>query len=57
MESYITICKIDSQWDFAFCFREFKHGLCNKLRGGDGVGDGREFQEGGDLCIPLANLR
>ena len=21
----------------------------------DGVGDGRGFQEGGDICIPMAN--
>ena len=31
MESYITICKIDSQWEFAVFLREFKQGLCNKL--------------------------
>ena len=25
-------------------------------RGVDGVGDGRELQEGGDICIPMADL-
>ena len=43
----ITICKIDSQWEFAIGLREFKLGLCNKLEGRDGERDGREVQEGG----------
>ena len=30
MESYITICKTDSQWEFAVCLRELKQGLCIK---------------------------
>ena len=24
METYITICKIDSQWEFAVCLRELR---------------------------------
>ena len=28
MEIYITICKIDIQWEFAVYLREFKQGLC-----------------------------
>ena len=24
METYITICKIDSQWEFTVCLRELK---------------------------------
>ena len=28
METYITICKIDSQWEFAVLLRKFKQGLC-----------------------------
>ena len=35
---YITICKIDSQWEFAVLLRELKPGLCNNLEGWDGVG-------------------
>ena len=31
METYITICKIDSQWEFAVCNRELKQGLYNLL--------------------------
>jgi len=27
MKTYITICKIDSQWEFAVCFREFKRAV------------------------------
>ena len=30
--------------------------LCDNLEGWDGVGGGREVQEGGDICIPLADL-
>ena len=55
METYITICKIDSQWEFALCLRKLKQGLCINLEGGDGVGDGREVQKGGDICIPMAD--
>ena len=42
METYITICKIDSQWEFAVCLRELKQGLCISLEVWDGEGDGRE---------------
>ena len=51
MEASITICKIDSQWEFAFCLRELNQGLCINLEGCDGEGDGREVQQGGDICI------
>ena len=33
METYIAICKIDSQWEFAIWLRELKQGLCNNLEG------------------------
>ena len=55
METYIIICKTDSQWEFAVCLRELKQGLCNNLEGWKGEGDGREFQKGGDICIPMAD--
>ena len=55
METYITICKIDSQWEFAMWLRKFKQGLCINLEEWDGDGDGREVQEGGDICIPMAD--
>ena len=43
METYITICKMDSQREFAIWLRKFKQGLCINLEGWDGEGDGREF--------------
>ena len=33
METYITICKIDSQWEFALWLRKIKQGLCINLEG------------------------
>ena len=44
-ETYITICKIDSQWEFAVCLRKLKQELCINLEGWDGKGNGREFQK------------
>ena len=55
METYITICKIDSQGEFPVCLRELKQRLCINLEGWDAEGDGREVQEGGDICIPKAD--
>ena len=55
METYITICKIDSQWEFAVCLRELKQGLCINLEGWDGQRDGREVPKGGDVYIPMAD--
>ena len=36
METYNTICKIDSQWEFAVHLRELKQVLCDNLEGWDG---------------------
>ena len=33
METYITICKIDSQWEFAVCLRETQTGVQYQPRG------------------------
>ena len=33
METYITICKIDSQWEFAVWLRNLKQGVCINLDG------------------------
>ena len=61
IETYITICKIDSQWEFAVWLRKLKQGFCINLEGGqmapiwDGARDGREVQKGGDICIPMAD--
>ena len=55
METYITICKIDSQQEFAVWIRNLIHGLCINLEGWDGAGDGKEVQKGGDTCTPMAD--
>ena len=47
METYITICKIDSQQEFAVWLRKLKQGLYINLDGWNGEGDGREVQKGG----------
>jgi len=36
METYILMCKIDSQWEFAVWFRKLKQGLCINLEEWDG---------------------
>ena len=40
METSITICKIDSQREFAAWLRKLKQGLSINLEGCDGEGDG-----------------
>ena len=55
METYITICRIDSQQEFAIWLRKLKPGLCINLKGWDGEGDGREVQKGVDICIPMTD--
>ena len=35
--------------------RELNPVLCDNLEGWDGVGDGREVQEGWDICIAMAD--
>ena len=54
-ETYITICKINSQREFAVWLRNLKQGLCINLEGWDGEVAGREFQMGGDICIPMSD--
>ena len=34
---------------------ELKLEVCDNLKGWDGMGSGREGQEGGDMCVPLAD--
>ena len=55
METYITIYKIDSQHEFAVCLRKLKQGLSINLEEWDEKGNGREVQNGGDMCIPMAD--
>ena len=55
METYITMCKIDSQQEFAVWLRKLKQGLCINLEGWNGEGDGREVQKGEYICIIMAD--
>ena len=47
METYTTICKIDSQWELAVCHRKLKQGLCINLEGWDGRQMGGRFKREG----------
>ena len=55
METYITICKIDSQQEFAVCLRKLIQGLCINLEGWNVAGDEREVHKGGDIRISIAD--
>ena len=55
VEPCIIICKIDRHRESAVWLRKLKQGLCIKLEGWDGEGNGREFLKGGDICIPMAD--
>ena len=39
MKTYISMCKIDSQWEFAIWLGKLKQGLCINLEGWDGEGE------------------
>ena len=43
MGTYITVCKIDSQKEFAVCLRKLKQELCINLEEWDEEGDGRKI--------------
>ena len=47
-ETYITICKIDSQQEFSVCLRKL-----HQPRGSGWEGDGRNVQEEGDIYVYL----
>ena len=47
METYITICKIYSQWEFSVWFRKLKKGLWINLEGWKGKGMGGRFKREG----------
>ena len=56
METHITLCKIDSPWEFAVWLRKLKQGLHINLEGWNGEGDGRELQKGGDIYLWLIHV-
>ena len=52
MEAYITVCKIDSQQEFAVLLRKLKQGLWINLEGWDGEGGERSLKKEG-ICVYL----
>ena len=59
IEIYNTMCKTDSQWEFAVWLRELKRGLCDRLKVEMGMEmggwSGRKVWEGGDMNVPTAD--
>ena len=41
--------------EFAVWLKKLKQGLCINLEEWDGAGDGREVQQGGDICTLMAD--
>ena len=46
METYITICNINSQWEFAVWLRKLKQGSVSTWKGGMEREMGGRFKEG-----------
>ena len=55
METYITMCKIDSQREFAVWLKKLKQGLCINLEGRMGREMGGRLKKVGNICIPVAD--
>ena len=55
VETYIIMCKIDSQREFAVWLTKLKQVLSINLEGWDGEGDRRELWKERDICIPKAD--
>ena len=56
METYITMCKIDSQWEFAVWLRELRLGLSNNLEKWDAEGGGMDVQVERDTGKPMVTF-
>ena len=55
METYITVCKIDSKREFVVILRELKPQLCNWQEVRDGEEGRREVQERRNIGKPLTD--
>ena len=55
IETYITMCKVDKSVGICCMMQGAQSGA--HLEGWGGVGGGREVQEGGDICTPMADSR
>ena len=47
METYITVCKIETEWEFAVWLKKLKQGLCINLEGWYGEEMGGKFEKEG----------
>ena len=52
METYVTVCKIDSQQEIAVWVRKLKQGLCINLEGGIGKEMQGRFKREGIYVYP-----
>ena len=52
---HITTCELESQWELAARRREPNAGALDNLKGWEEEEAGREVQEGGDICMLMAN--
>ena len=52
---HIHYCVYNSLCEFSVWIRELKPGVRDNLEAWDGVGGGREVQEGGNICRPMAD--
>ena len=50
METYITVCKMDSQWDLLYGSGNSNKGSVSTWRGGMGREIGRRFKREGICC-------
>ena len=54
METYTTICEIDSQREFAVWLRKLQQRLCSNIEGERG-GRREGGSKGRDICVPMAD--
>ena len=56
IETYtLPYVKLDSLWKFAVWLKKLRSGALWQPSRWDGVGGGREAQEGGDICLSRAD--
>ena len=55
METQILSIYVDGQWELAVWLKELKLGFSDNLEAWEGVGSGKEAQEGGDICVPMTD--
>ena len=51
----VLLCRIGNQWEFVVCSDRSNPVLCDNLEEWDGLGGGRELQEGRDVSTPMTD--